>query len=173
MSNTNEVNAIIESGVDAGHIRDKIICALITSGECSLNGATKAYAAYAKSTGMTSAVVSYKKDAAAWLESKYAGSGWDASAVTESVVELQEEFAVAESTARDYCKAYSEELGVVHPVANPRQQMFQYLADNKDHVDYDTLKENFKLFGLSIGRSKSNINEYWKGYDLHVFLTNA
>lgn len=146
--------------------RDGIIIELVTGYGLSLNKATNEYAKYAKDNGLTSAIVSHKDDAMAYLADTYGIDGWDADAVRGAVVELQARYDVAESTARDYTKAYSDSMGMVHPTSNPRDLIFAWFKDNAKTAT----KEEFKAYAKSIGRSESNANEYWKGYELHLHL---
>lgn len=170
MTDVNYVDLIVAARA-ADKSRDDIIMEIYETGK-SLNAATKIYARIAKQQGYTTAIVSHKAEALELLRADYA-DGWDAQAVARAVVDLVAKFGVAESTARDYSKAHSEYLGVAHPTADPRAAMFQFLIDNAPHMSYDELKGAFKEFALDLGRSPSNINEYWKGYDLHIALTEA
>ena len=156
-----------------GSARDAIIIGLVTEFDISINKATKEYATVARAEGWTVAATSHKEDALAVLASQYTIGSWDHQAVTDSVIELAARYDIAESTARDYTKAFSKSLDVVHPVLDPRAAMFEYLIENSPHMSYDELKDGFKAFAKSLGRSPSNINEYWKGYDLHVALKDA
>ena len=156
--------------------RDEAIIALVTGAGVSLNKATQLWVAHAKETGITQTLTSYKDEAITWLDENYdlEVKTWDGKAVSDAVKDLMAEFNVAESTARDYCKAYSKKHGVPHPVTDPRKLMFQYLIDNCERMDYDTLKSGFKKYASEeLNRSPSNINEYWKGYDLHLALMEA
>ena len=152
--------------------RDEAIIELVTHQGYTLNKATKAYAAYAKEHGLTAAIVSHKEAALDRLREIYgdAQDNWTAQAVKDEVIEMAAEYEIAESTARDYCKAFSEELGVAHPILNPREAIFEYFKEHGDHVT----KDGFMDYAVNeLGRSKSNANEYWKGYELHLYLTNS
>ncbi len=153
--------------IDQDQSRDQIIITLVTDHGCSLNKATKEYATYAKDNGLTTAATSHKQVALDWMEASYA-EVWDHETVVEAILKIQERYDVAESTARDYTKAYSELLGVEHPTLNPRQAMFDYLVANSDCT-----KDEFKAFATDLGRSPSNINEYWKGMELHRAIVAA
>lgn len=155
-----------------GASRDAIIIGLVGTAGISINKATNLYAEVAKAEGWSKAITSHKDAALAELASTY-GSQWDADDVKHAVIDLTSTYGIAESTARDYCKAYSDLIGVDHPVTDPRTAMFDYLIEHSDHMSYDELKAGFKAFAKDLGRSDSNINEYWKGYDLHVALTAA
>lgn len=157
----------IQSIIDAGTTnRDAIIIELVTAHGVTLNKATSMYAAYAKENGLTSAATSHKESALDWLDTQYDVATWDVTAVRESVVELQSRYDVAESTARDYTKAFSKQLEVAHPSENPRDLIFAWFKDNATTAT----KEEFKAYAKSIGRSESNANEYWKGYELHLHI---
>jgi hypothetical protein len=172
MSNLNLAVSIVSAHTD-GSTRDQIIINLHTEHGLSLNAATRLYADTAKAEGWTSATVSHKESALAYLRDRYEASTWDSTAVSEMVIELSSEYEVAESTARDYTKAFSKAINVAHPTTDPRTLMFQYLIDNASDMAYDDLKAGFKTYATDLGRSASNINEYWKGYDLHLALVAA
>jgi hypothetical protein len=162
---------IIELNRD-GSSRDAIIIILVTEFGISINAATKAYAAVAKAQGWTTAIVSHKADALIGLGDVYPTADfWDAQAVKDAIVDMAANYGIAESTARDYAKAYSELLGVDHPVLDPRAAMFAWLVEN---AEYGT-KAEFKEFAGQdgLGRSDSNVNEYWKGMELHRAIVAA
>jgi hypothetical protein len=156
--------------IESGMTRDQIIIALVTTYAVSVNKATTAYAAYAKANGLTTALVSYKTEALAYLDNL--GGAWDADTVADAVIDLQDKFGVAESTARDYTKAYSDLLGVPHPIRDARELMFSWLIAHAGHDPVD-MKAKFKEYATDLGRSPSNINEYWKGYELHLAIVAA
>lgn len=147
--------------------RDVIIIGLVSEHKFTLNRASQEYAKYARSAGLTAATVSHKTAALAWLSEQYDLSEWTAMAVRDAVIDIQQRYDVAESTARDYTKAYSKDLGVTHPSENPRDLIFSWFKANEGTAT----KEAFKEYAKSIGRSESNANEYWKGYELHLYLT--
>jgi len=153
----------------SGATRDEVIITLVTEQGYSLNKATKAYGHYAKEHGLTSSVVSHKGEALEYLNGAYPdGVDWDAMAVKAEVVILSEKYGVAESTARDYCKAFSKEIGVDHPMVDPRARVFDWFLEHDGAAE----KEEFILYATEeLGRSKSNANEYWKGYELHLYLS--
>lgn len=151
--------------------RDTMIITLVTEGKMTLNAATKAYGVWAKANGMVTTKVSHKESVMdLWRDDYPDGAGWTAQAVRDEAIEMASRFDIAESTVRDYAKAYSEELGVDYPVINPRTAMFQWLKDH-DGDEVIQMKADFKEYATEeLGRSASNINEYWKGYELHLFL---
>jgi hypothetical protein len=150
-----------------GSTRDAIIVGLVTGHKLTLNAATKAYAEWAKEEGIAPTLTSHKTEALAELREQFDAGSWDHKAVQDMVIVLADQYGIAESTARDYCKAYSEELGVAHPVQNPREAIFEWFKNAGD----DASKESFMKFAVDhLGRSQSNANEYWKGYELHLFL---
>jgi len=151
----------IAAAVAADQSRDQIIIGLVSEDGLSLNKATNEYAAYAKANGLTTTVVSHKAEAKIWLSETV--DVWDHEAVSGAVIDLQDRYDIAESTARDYTKAYSESLGVIHPTLNPRTAMFDWLVANAEKGT----KAEFKEYAKGLGRSDSNINEYWKGMELH------
>jgi len=163
-----ELHTAIASIIDTGADRDTAIITLMTEQSITLNMATNIYAEYARDNGLTTAKVSHKAEALNYIEGIYLDDEWDVKAVSDMVIDIVSKFGVAESTARDYCKAYSEQLGVQHPVANPRAAMFDYLVANPDCT-----KAEFKEFAQDLGRSDSNINEYWKGMELHRAIVEA
>ena len=162
-------DVLAQAHVD-GLTRDQAIIILVTDHSHTLNKATKAYAEWAKEEGIAPTLTSHKDEVLTLLRGAYPkGKGWDAEAVKARVITLADHYGVAESTARDYCKAYSEELGVTHPVLNPREAIFEWFKAEGDTAS----KEAFMEFAVKeLGRSQSNANEYWKGYELHLFLVS-
>jgi len=161
------MDTYIKTAIDSGLNRDAIIIGLVTDEGLSLNKATNAYGKYARDNGLVTTIVSHKTEAMAELRERYAVDNWTVADVRAATVDLEHNYGVAESTARDYCKAYSKELGVPYPVENPREAMFQWFKDN----DGSATKEAFIEYAVKeLGRSRSNANEYWKGYELHLFL---
>ena len=169
MSNFNE---IIEAQVASNVSRDLIIITLVTEHKLTLNAATKAYGDYAKANGMVATVTSHKAEALEWLADTY--TEWDHVAVANAVIDLVAKYDIAESTARDYTKAYSKDvLGIDHPKLDPRAAIFDWFKNTASNYDYESgaCKEAFTKYATEeLGRSKSNANEYWKGYELHMFL---
>lgn len=144
--------------------RDQAIIAAVIAG-MTLNTATQHYAKWARAEGLTTALVSHKKEALDYLTDTYGGDFTLENAL-EAIPVLVEKFSVAESTARDYAKAYCEGCGVDYPVVNPREAIFNWFKGNES-----VTKEDFMTFAVEgLGRSQSNANEYWKGYELHLFL---
>lgn len=170
---SNAISTVLSELHAAGQSRDQMIITLVTADGMSLNAATNAYGKFARETGLQSATVSHKAEALAMLLDTYPVDEWDVKTAAGAVIEIVADFGVAESTARDYTKLHSKALGMDHPVLNPREAMFAYLIEHAED-DYDTLKEGFKAYAKGeLGRSVSNINEYWKGYDLHLALVAA
>ena len=165
----------IQAQVADNASRDLIIITLVSEHALTLNAATKAYASYAKDNGLTTAVVSHKESAMDRLAEEYTVDNWDHIAVRNAVVDLTHHYDIAESTARDYTKAYSRDiLKVKHPKLDPRAAIFDWFKHTAPTLegDMDEIKESFIEFAtMDLGRSKSNANEYWKGYELHVFLS--
>lgn len=170
MTKSNDTTAIFATLTKlhaAKKSRDEMIITLVQDG-ATLNKATKLYAAWAKDAGIATTLTSHKEEALAYLGEQYQADTWDARAVQDMVVTLADKFQVAESTARDYCKAYSELLEVEHPVLNPREAIFTWFKTTKDIT-----KEKYMDYAVKeLGRSQSNANEYWKGYELHLYLTS-
>jgi hypothetical protein len=164
---------MIADMVAASSTRDDIIVALHGDG-LTLNKSMKLYADYAREHGLTTATVSRKPEALTYLAGACTDeAGWTAECIRDAVIDLQAEFDVAESTARDYCRAYTELMQWTYPVTDPRTAMFEYLIEHAGD-EYEELKVSFKLYATEeLGRSASNVNEYWKGYDLHLALTAA
>lgn len=149
---------------EEGMGRDTAIITAVTSG-MTLNTATHHYAAWAKSKGLTSVIVSHKSEALEFLAAEYP-TQFNLDNVREALPIMVEKFSVAESTARDYAKAYCEQLGIEYPVINPRDAIFSWFKST-DSVT----KEAFMKFATEeLKRSQSNANEYWKGYELHLHL---
>lgn len=167
MNTTTNYSDTIATLLEDSMNRDAIIIYLVTEHELSVNKATKVYGDYAREHGLTAAIVSYKADALQWLGDHHTKKTWTAKAVKDAVIDLSEEFKVAESTARDYCKAFSKQLGVDLPITDPREAIFAWFIKH----DGDCTKEQFTAFAVEkLGRSKSNANEYWKGYELHLAI---
>lgn len=163
------MDSIIIAAQEASMTRDQIIIQLVTEQGLSISKASNEYARVAKAEGWVTGQVSHKDEALAQLHTDYDADSWDAKAVKAAVVDLVDQFDIAESTARDYCKAFSEELGVEYPVEDPRAAMFSWLIEHSE----DGTKEDFKEYCKALGRSDSNINEYWKGLELHRAIIAA
>lgn len=147
--------------------RDSIIITLVADHGLTLNAATKAYGKCAKEQGWTTALVSHKADALEVIAEIW--SNMDAITVKDiqdCIVDIVDRFAVAESTARDYIRAYCDNTGIEYPVTNPREAIFAWFKEQDGVAD----KKEFHAFAEELGRSKSNANEYWKGYELHLHL---
>lgn len=148
----------------AGSTRDEIIIAMVMTDKMSINAATKAYAAVAKAEGWSTGLTSYRDEAAAYLGNHCQSITVDEMHRLKPM--LMDEFGVAESTATDYLKAHCELLGEAYPVLNPREAIFAWFKTTKDIT-----KEGFMDYAVGeLGRSQSNANEYWKGYELHLHL---
>ena len=164
---TTDYTATIATMIADDVNRDGIIIALVTEHGVTINKATKLYGDYARENGLTAAIVSHKADALDWISDTYGADQWTASAVKDAVIQIVYTYGVAESTARDYCKAYSKQLGMAMPVEDPRAAIFAWFKEN----DGTATKADFIEFAVEdLGRSKSNANEYWKGYELHLAL---
>ncbi len=152
---------------DDGLTRDQAIITAVQAG-LTLNTATKHYAMFAKEVGLTTQLVSHKSEALDLLAEKYKGK-FTLDNAHEAIPLLVEKFGVAESTARDYAKAYCDRLDVTYPVQNPRELIFAWFLDRKGK---EITKKEFLEFAVDeLKRSDSNANEYWKGYELHIHLS--
>lgn len=157
----------IAAAVADGRTRDEIIIELVQSQGISINRATREWAAYAKEAGLSVAVTSHKEEVLDWLADQ--GREWTVDAVRDAIVDIMDKWHVVESTARDYCKAYSEFLGVPHPTLDPREAIFTWFIETENPT-----KEDFIAFAVDgLKRSRCNANEYWKGYELHLALLAA
>lgn len=169
------MNTYIQSQVASNVSRDLIIIGLVTEHNLSLSKATDTVAKYYKDNGLSKVIVSHKDAALELLAIRYESDQWDHKAVADAVLDLQAEYGVAESTARDYTKAYSSEvLKVPHPKLDPRLAIFEWFRDVAPTLEGDMThrKEVYMEYATKeLGRSKSNANEYWKGYELHMFLS--
>ena len=146
--------------------RDTMIITAVTEGS-TLNAATKAYAAWAKDNGLTSAIVSHKAAALTNIFDQYGDAALTVKDVQSIIPDLVQEYGVADSTARDYVKTHCEQYGLAYPVLNPRDAIFAWFKA----VDGVADKAEFMAYAEDeLGRSKSNANEYWKGYELHLHL---
>lgn len=162
---------LFDSRRDAGDTRDQMIIAAVTSGT-SLNTATKRYATWAKDRGISSAAVSHKADALESLAELWGEDAPTVDDVREAIPTLVEDYGIAESTARDYVKAYCDDNGHAYPVLNPREAIFAWFKTEAPHHGAEDCKAEFMTFATEeLGRSQSNANEYWKGYELHLYLT--
>ncbi len=170
MTTTTTISTTDIDELVSGMSRDEAIISMVSEFSISINKATKLYKQYASDYDLSSGVVSHKKEALSDLNNSFNESNWSAEAVAEAVIELSHKYNVAESTARDYTKEFSKLIGVQHPTADPRTQIFNWFASMKENGNEIT-KEDFISFAESIGRSRSNANEYWKGYELHLFLS--
>jgi hypothetical protein len=174
---TTDVTSLITSlyDTDGVHGRDTLIMAVMTHHGATLNMATKAYGAFAKERGLTTTIVSHKDEAIAFLaEHPDYRTMTHPSDVANAVIDLTDTFGVAESTARDYVKAYCDKQGIEMPNKDPREDIFNHLRANRQlwDEDYDTAKAEFIDYVCgTLGRSRSNANEYVKGMDLHLFLS--
>jgi hypothetical protein len=165
------IDTIIADLVDQGLTRDGIIIHLVSDGNRTLNFATNAYAAYARENGLTKTIISHKSEALEYLADMYPLDKWTPDAVLDAIAYLADEYGVALSTARDYCKAYSDTLGIPLPNTDPRAAMFTYITENINHKSRDELRAGFLDYAVNtLGRSKSNANEYAKGLDLHFHI---
>ena len=164
MSTAIDINDVIHAEYDNEMTRDQIIVLLVTEHALTLNAATKAYAALAKELGWTVALVSHKDEALSYIHERF--DTLTATDVKSLVIDIAAEFSVADSTARDYIKAWCEAAGQAYPIDNPREAIFAWFKDAGDTAD----KKEFMAFADGLGRSQSNANEYWKGYELHLHL---
>jgi hypothetical protein len=163
------VSTVIYAEYDNGLTRDQIIVLLVTEHAMSLNLATKAYAATAKFYGWTAALTSHKDAALIRIEDQFGDAIMVAADIKSLVIDLMDEFEVADSTARDYIKAWCADRQD-YPVENPREAIFAWFID---HATTAT-KDGFMDFAVQdLGRSQSNANEYWKGYELHLAIVAA
>lgn len=140
----------------------------------TLNMADKAYGMAGLKLG-GGAPVSRKEEALEWLASEY-GTRWDADAVRTAIRAIVARFEVKEGTARDYTKAYSEELEVEHPTTastTDSDEVIAWVVEHyDDHADYESLKNALIEEFTARGRSRSNINEYTKGLRMHFAILN-
>ncbi len=165
-----DIVAVIHAEYDNDLTRDQIIILLVTDHAMSLNLATKAYAAVAKHHGWSTALTSHKDDALIFIDGVQDGTEITVDDIKPLVLDLQDKFEVADSTARDYIKAWCESAGQAYPVANPRELIFAWFID---HATTAT-KEAFMAYAVGdLNRSQSNANEYWKGYELHLAIVAA
>lgn len=171
---TDTVTSWISDQLDAKVSRDQIIISMMSKYDYTLNKATQTYGKYAKANGLTSTVASHKDAAIKFLETVNLTRPWDAHTVKDSVIDMIDKFGIAESTARDYAKAYSEKLKVEHPVEDPRAMIFAWVVANVNHMSRDELKKGLIEYACGpLGRSRSNANEYAKGLDLHFAIMDA
>lgn len=159
----------------AGSSRDEIIVDLVTTQGMSLNAATRAYQDTAKAEGWSARPESKKAAVLDALAELYAEQDWTYERMADALAELQGDpetleplaYGLSEGTARDYLKAYAQERGVPHPTRDPRAAIYEWFAEQGDEAD----KDAFMAYAVDgLGRSRSNANEYWKGYELHLYL---
>lgn len=163
--------AVLDGMMGDNLTRDAIIIRLVSEHGLTLNKATATYQEYAKDKGISKALVSKKDEAFEYMASLNDVEWDDSKWISDLMHDLRGEFGVAESTARDYIKAYAKEKGIIIPSADPRADLFVWLKVNDGtYDDVAKMKEAFIEFGTALGRSRSNLNEYWKGYELHLFI---
>lgn len=146
--------------------RDEMVIAAVQDGS-TLNAAIKGYATWAKASGVSNALVSHKADALTDLAEEYGEDTMTVDQVRTAVASLQAVYDVAESTAKDYVRAHLDDNGHEWPVINPREAIFAWFksqGDSADHAEFITFACD------TLGRSRSNANEYWKGFELHLHL---
>lgn len=147
--------------------RDMNIITAVQDGE-TLNAATKRYASWARDLGIGGLqIVSHKSEALTDLATEYGTEALTVDQVRTAVASLQAAYDVAESTAKDYVRAHLDDNGHEWPVINPREAIFAWFkseGDSADHAEFITFATE------TLGRSRSNANEYWKGFELHLHL---
>lgn len=143
-----------------GTSRDDIIVAMIGSG-MTLNKAVQTYAAYAKEAGIETGKRSRKPEA---LELIGELDGTETAVdLGERITKVVEQLGVTKDTARGYIKGVYETNDWTMPaVGSASEEMLEWLVEN-----HDCTQDEFKTFASGLGRSSSNINEYWKGMTLH------
>ena len=167
-----DITDVIYSEYDNGLSRDQIIILLVSEHGLTLNAATKAYAKVAKEYGWTATLVSHKADAIEYIDDELDAGAPTVAEVQGLIPAIVSRFEVAESTARDYIRAYCDERGFDYPVLNPREAIFEWFKHEAPNHDPADRKAAFMEYATGeLGRSQSNANEYWKGYELHLYLT--
>ena len=157
----------------AAQSRDEIIIDMMQTNGWTMNKATNEYVKAKKAAGFQMGVVSRKDDAYELMIGMDLESPIDPKAVVESIVD---ELGVAESTARDYLKAYAKDKGLEIASGKDSQPILDWIVANApidgtadDWVAFD---KEFIAWGTEEGRTRSNLNEYRKGIKLHLMLSN-
>ncbi len=148
--------------------RDQAIITAVMAG-VTLNTATKKYAEWAKAEGLTTGIISHKVEALKDLLDEYGDAEMSIDECRTAVASLQAVYDVVESTAKDYVKAHLDVNSHAWPVLNPRDAMFAWFKSEGDEADH----AEFIAFACDpdgLNRSRSNANEYWKGFELHLHL---
>ena len=149
--------------------RDMNIIAAVQDGQ-TLNAATKAYASWARDLGIGGLqIISHKAEALVYLSGEYGDAEMSIDAVRTAVASLQAAYEVAESTAKDYVRAHLDKNGHEWPVINPRDAMFAWFKTEGDSADHEAFIA-FATDPKGLNRSRSNANEYWKGFELHLHM---
>lgn len=148
--------------------RDTNIIAAYAAKDGTINAITKAYAKWAKAEGISTSLVSYKEEALELLAAEFP-DGIQIADIIGAVGLIEGQYGVVESTAKDYIKAYLHGRGEVYPVSDPRAMIFEWFKLAGDEADHD----EFIAWACDedgLNRSRSNANEYWKGFELHLHL---
>lgn len=148
--------------LEAGMTRDEIIIAMVQADDnISLNMAQNVYKDKAKLAGISKARVGHKPQALEHI----AASGvdiLDEQARLALKSELATTFEVSNGTAHDYIRAYAVqegiELNLGGPIGQGSEEIYEFIVANPG-MD----KPVFREFMESMGRSKGNIDETWRG----------
>jgi hypothetical protein len=162
-------NTRMADAINAGNDRDACIIDVVSECKISLNAATRIYAEVAKSLGVTRATGKARA-----LEMMDLDGTSDAPGLANTLVATAKDMDMAESTIRGYAKDAYEDAGWDWPLAGRASDgILNWLVDN-----HECTKKQFEAFMATAAqdggkRSQSNINEYWKGMELHRRITAA
>ena len=150
---------VFNAAVEAGDTRDGTIIKMVQEG-LSLNMAQNVYKDLAKAAGLTKGRVGHKKEALEFIANANVGIT-DSEARLELKAALDSEFGVSPGTAHDYIRAYAAQHGVdlgTSRSGEDNDAIYDYIVANPG-MD----KPMFREFMESLGRSKGNIDETWRG----------
>lgn len=160
MSNMEIAEQVFEEHTDKGETRDQIIIAMVMAG-ISLNSAQNYYKEIAKEKGLIRPRLGHKKEAMQFIVE----SGVDIlndEARSELKRALSDTFEVSLGTAHDYIRAYATDAEIALPSMGPKgqnnEEIYQFIVNNPT-ID----KPGFRDFMDSLGRSKGNVDETWRG----------
>lgn len=151
---------VFNAGVESGASRDETIIKMVQEG-LSLNMAQNVYKDLAKEAGLTSARTGHKAAALVFIKERGVNL-LDDDARAELKKDLVAEFGVSTGTAQDYIRAHATLYDIQLPSftvgSQHAQDIFDFIVANPG-MD----KPTFRDYMVSIGRSKGNIDETWRG----------
>ena len=151
---------VFNAGVEAGDDRDSIIIKMVQEG-LSLNMAQNIYKDLAKAAGITKGRVGHKAEALDFIKEQGVNL-LDEEARLQLKADICSKFGVSPGTAHDYIRAhaalYEIELNLGGPIGKNNEEIYEFIVANPG-MD----KPMFRDFMETLGRSKGNIDETWRG----------